>query len=52
MMSTEASDDRLTESKRTEYTDATKDVEATKRANVDGLNKTAMLHFKKELEKE
>ena len=33
---TEASDDRITESKRTKYTDA------TKRANVEGLNRTAV----------
>ena len=52
MMSTEASDDKITESKRTEYTDATDDVEITKRANVDGLNKTALEYFKKELGKE
>lgn len=48
---TEASDDRLTESKRTEYTDATKDVEITRRANVTGLNKSALEYFKKELGK-
>ena len=35
---TEASDDRITESKRTKYTDA------TKRANVVGLNRTAVVY--------
>ena len=45
---TEASEDGITESKRTEYADATKDVEITKRANVKRLNHTAIIHFKKE----
>lgn len=45
---TEASDDKITESKRTEYTDATKDAEITKRPNVESLNHTAIAHFKKE----
>ena len=49
---TETSDDGLTESKRTEYTGATDDVEITRRANVTGLNKSALKYFKKELEKE
>ena len=44
-MSTEASDDRITESKRTKYTDA------TKRANVNGLNKTALNYLKNDADK-
>ena len=30
----------------------TNDVEATKRANVEGLNKVALVHFEKEVEEE
>ena len=45
--STEASDDKITESERTQYTSATDGAEATKRANVEGLNRTAVAHFKK-----
>ena len=34
------------------YTDATSDVEITKRTNVDGLNNAAMVHFKKKQKEE
>ena len=42
---TDTSDDRITDSKRTKYTDA------TKRANVNGLNKAALGYLKNDEER-
>ena len=45
-------EDTLPELRRKKNMETTDDIEAIKRANVEGLNKLATVYFKKELEEE